>query len=54
MIKTILPELIFLTAGLLIIIAMWSLMGRPYAAIFAGGFLLVTSLYLSSVMYSEY
>lgn len=48
--KSIIPELMYLTGVTIAFIAMWSLMGWEYAAFFGGAVLILSSNYLYEVM----
>lgn len=51
--KTLLPEIMFMTAALTITIGMASLMGWQYGLIFIGATTLVATAYLSNLMNTE-
>lgn len=51
--KSILPEITFVTGSLMVIIAMFLLMGWQYALFFGGGVLILVSSYVNEIMQVE-
>lgn len=48
--KSIIPEIIFVTGVAMVVIVMWSLMGWQYALFFTGAVLILVSAYVNELM----
>ena len=53
LIKSLIPELVYCTAAVIVFITMWNIMSFLYAMLFLGGLLFIVAGYLDSVMRSE-
>lgn len=53
LVKSLLPEIIYCTGGLIVFITMWNIMSFVYAMFFLGAMLFIVAGYLDSVMRAE-
>lgn len=53
LIKSLIPELVYCTAAVIVFITMWNIMSFVYAMFFLGALLFIVAGYLDSVMRSE-
>lgn len=53
LVKSLLPEIIYCTGGLIVFITLWSIAGFPFAMFFLGALLFIVAGYLDSVMRAE-
>ena len=53
LIKSLLPELTYLTGAVIVFITMWNIMSFVYAMFFLGAMLFIVAGYLNSVMNIE-
>ena len=53
LIKSLIPELTYLTGAVIVFITMWNIMSFVYAMFFLGALLFIVAGYLDSVMRSE-
>lgn len=53
LIKSVIPEIVYCTAAVIVFITMWNIMSFVYAMFFLGALLFIVAGYLDSVMRSE-
>lgn len=53
LIKSLIPELVYCTAAVIVFITMWNIMSFVFAMFFLGALLFIVAGYLDSVMRSE-
>ena len=53
LIKSLIPELMYLTGAVIVFITMWNIMSFTYAMFFLGAMLFIVAGYLDSVMRAE-
>lgn len=53
LLKSLIPELMYLTGAVIVFITMWNIMSFTYAMFFLGAMLFIVAGYLDSVMRAE-